>query len=71
MFKMLFEKYVKNLENCEGDIYNMYYSQMNEVYTKNNNYGKIVVDFMAGMTDNFFIDQFEKNFLPKMYDLKI
>ena len=24
------------------------------------------IDFIAGMTDNFFIDQFEKNFLPGM-----
>ena len=71
MFKMLYEKYVENLSEKSGDIYNLYYLQMNEDYTKSNKCGKIIVDFMAGMTDKFFIDQFEKNFLPKIYDLTI
>lgn len=71
MFKMLYGKYVENINQKSGDIYNIYYSQMNEDYTKLNKCGKIVVDFMAGMTDKFFIDQFEKNFLPKIHDLTI
>lgn len=71
MFKMLYEKYVENLDKKTGDIYNLFYLQMNEYYTKMNKCGKIIVDFIAGMTDKFFIDQFEKNFLPKIYDLTI
>lgn len=71
MFKMLYDKYVKHLNENIGDIYTLYYKQMNEDYTKNTKCGKIVVDFMAGMTDKFFLDQFEKNFLPKIYDLTI
>ena len=69
MFNMLYEKYLKELDNKNSEIYELYYSQMNEDYTRTNKCGKIVVDFMAGMTDKFFIDQFEKNFLPKFYDL--
>ena len=68
---MIFERYTKNLNEKHGDIYNLYYVQMKEDYTKSNNCGKIIVDFMAGMTDKFFRDQFEKNFLPKVYDLTI
>ena len=68
---MLYEKYVKDLEAKKGEIVDLYYTQMNEDYTKANKCGKIVVDFMAGMTDKFFIDQFHKNFLPKIYDLTI
>ena len=71
IFMMLYEKYMEDLKNKRGDIYELYYSQMKEDYTKSNKCGKIVVDFMAGMTDKFFIDQFEKNFLPRMHDLTI
>ena len=71
MFKMLYNKYLLDIENEKGEIVDLYYSQMNEDYTKSNKCGKIVVDFMAGMTDKFFIDQFQKNFLPRIYNLKI
>lgn len=71
MFKMLFEKYQNDFVKKEGDICDLYASQMIEDYTNQNKCGKIVVDFMAGMTDQFFIDQFEKNFLPKIFDLTI
>ena len=71
IFHMLYEKYFKELEHENSEIYELYYSQMKEDYTKSNKCGKMVVDFMAGMTDKFFIDQFEKNFLPKIYDLTI
>ena len=64
LFKMLYEKYVGDLENKRGYIYNEYYLKMCDSYTKENSYGKIVVDFIAGMTDNFFVDQFEHYFLP-------
>ena len=71
MFRMLYKKYSEDIEQKQGDIYNLYYSNMNQDYTNSNKCGKIVVDFMAGMTDKFFIDQFQKNFLPKIYDLTI
>lgn len=71
IFHMLYEKYLKELNSKDSEIYELYYSQMQEDYTKSNKCGRIVVDFMAGMTDKFFIDQFEKHFLPKIYDLTI
>lgn len=71
IFHMLYEKYLKELNSKNSEIYELYYSQMQEDYTKSNKCGRIVVDFMAGMTDKFFIDQFEKHFLPKIYDLTI
>ena len=55
---------MKDLDNKTGDIYNSYLSNMTEDYTKGNSCAKIVVDFMAGMTDNYFVRQFEKNFMP-------
>ena len=71
IFYMLYEKYLKELNSKDSEIYELYYSQMQEDYTKSNKCGRIVIDFMAGMTDKFFIDQFEKHFLPKIYDLTI
>ncbi len=68
---MLYERYCQDLTEQQGDIFKQYYLQMKEDYTKENDYGKIAVDFMAGMTDKFFVNQFEKNFLPKIYDLTI
>ena len=64
LFQMLFDKYMKDLEEKKGFIYDEFYSKMTESYTNTNSHGKIVVDFIAGMTDNFFIEQFEENFLP-------
>ncbi len=66
IFELLYEKYMNDLEEKKGYIYEKYYKEMPESYTKGNSRGRIVVDFIAGMTDNFFIDQFEKNFLPGM-----
>jgi dGTPase len=64
LFRMLYDKYVEDLENKRGYIYEEYYKKMSQTYTESNSYGKIVVDFIAGMTDKFFIEQFEDNFLP-------
>jgi dGTPase len=64
LFQMLFDKYLEDLNSKKGYIYDEFYLKMVDNYTKSNSYGKIVVDFIAGMTDKFFIEQFEDNFLP-------
>ncbi len=64
LFQMLYDKYMQDLEQKRGFIYNEFYLKMSESYTNTNSRGKIVVDFIAGMTDNFFISQFENAFLP-------
>ncbi len=71
IFKMLFSKYQKDIAKKQGDIYELFYRLMDEGYTKRNNYDKIIIDFMAGMTDQFFISQFHKYFMPVVHDLKI
>lgn len=66
IFDLLYDKYMRDLEEERGYIYEKYYKEMPESYTKGNSRGRIVVDFIAGMTDKFFIDQFENNFLPEI-----
>lgn len=71
LFKSLFEKYAEDLENKIGDIYFMHSKNMNDDYTNNNLSGRIIIDFIAGMTDKFFIDQYKKNFLPREFEMKV
>jgi dGTPase len=71
MFVALYDKYIYDLKNNVGEIFDMFYIIMDKDYTKQNLSGKIVVDFIAGMTDKFFIEQYRKNFLPKTFDMTI
>ena len=45
----------KNKEKSK--IYELFLSNMNKDYIKNNDNKKIVIDFIAGMTDDYFINQ--------------
>ena len=54
-----------------GYIYKEYLDSMNKGYTKHNSSDRIVVDFMAGMTDKFFINQYKNAFLPKTFNLTV
>lgn len=71
LFLSLFESLQYDLANKTGYITKSYLSDMKKSYTKNNSSDKIVVDFIAGMTDKFFINQYKQAFLPKTFDLTI
>jgi len=57
----LFYHYLDDLsnENKESLIYKDFISNMDEKYIKNNDNKKIVIDFIAGMTDAYFIRELE------------
>ena len=42
--------------------YETYLNDMDESYLKNNSISRIVIDYIAGMTDNFFNYQYQKYF---------
>lgn len=69
MFDRLFEVYRKDLNdnNSKSDIHRHFLKPMSEYYKKNNNNMRKVIDFIAGMTDDFFNNQFNKLFVPKSY----
>ncbi len=64
MFNNLFELYYKQIKNkkTSEDIYTLYLNEMDESYLENNSTARIVIDYIAGMTDNFFNYQYNKYF---------
>jgi len=61
-FNMLFDKYLKDIEksNKASEIYREFLNWKNEDYIKNNNSKRIVIDFLAGMTDEYFISKYKE-----------
>ena len=62
MFNKLFDVYLNQLNNndSESDIYSIFLNGMSSDYVTNNSNERIVVDYISGMTDDFFLRQFEK-----------
>lgn len=61
-FNMLFKKYLNDIEtnNVDSDIYQTFLNYKNENYLKNNSPKRIVIDFLAGMTDEYFISKYKE-----------
>ena len=62
MFNHLFKKYLNDLnsENKEADIYQNYLKYMSVEYQKSTN-ARIVIDYLAGMTDDYIEKQYNKS----------
>ena len=61
MFELLLLKYVEdiNTNNYNSNIYKVFLNDMNDEYKKTNPY-RIAIDFIAGMTDDYFMSEYEK-----------
>ena len=68
MFELLFEAYLRDLEvgNEASDIYREFLDGMRPEYRKKTPNAGIVRDFIAGMTDEYFLNQCRKNFVPEI-----
>ncbi len=68
MFELLFERFHKDLEtgNEDSDIYRRFLKGMQPDYLEQIPFAGIVRDFIAGMTDEYFLDQCHKNLIPGM-----
>ena len=64
MFKKLFKLYLEQVENkkTNADIYTLFLNSMSDKYNNSTTSVRKVLDFISGMTDSFFIKQFNKNF---------
>ena len=61
-FDKLYNKYLEDLihNNTESNILNSYLKNMSLEYKENNSKERIVLDYIAGMTDDYFISEYEK-----------
>ena len=64
MFNNLFELYYNQVINNQkdSDIYRIYLDKMCEEYNNTTTPARKVIDYIAGMTDRFFIEQHNKYF---------
>ena len=66
MFKVVFNKclYILNNKFTNYNIYKCFLNKMSADYIDNNTNERIIIDYIAGMTDNYFINEF--NILKKI-----
>ena len=67
LFGMLFEKYLDDIENENHSsvIFKGFLKDMSEDYIQNHCKEEIVRDFIAGMTDQYFLRQCPEGMRPK------
>jgi len=68
MFQLLFEKYLNDIEteNLGSDIFSGFLDGMSAGYGEKTPPVGIVRDFIAGMTDEYFLDQCQKHLIPRI-----
>ena len=68
MFELLFEKYFQDLEtgNEESDIYRKFLDGISPEYRESTPLAGVVRDFIAGMTDDYFLNQCHNNLFPQI-----
>ncbi len=73
MFDFLFDKYLVDLENGNGNtsISTYFLKQFPAEYKSNNDNYRIVLDYISGMTDKYFNDQFKDSLMVKSFGRKV
>ena len=68
IFEFLFDKLldILNKEDKNQDIYKIYLNSMSKEYLKNTSNERKVIDYIAGMTDEYFLNEYKKY---KKYDM--
>ena len=61
MFRFVFDKYLMDLRNGNesSHIYTYFYKYMSEEYKKETPLERVVIDYIAGMTDEFMLREYE------------
>ena len=67
-FLALVNKYLEDLKNKNqnSSIYKLFLNNMNKEYINDTSNERIVIDFIAGMTDDFFVAQYKALVKPKI-----
>ena len=71
LFAGVYRALQKEIISKDSEICSMYLRGMNKDYTNSNSSDKIIIDFIAGMTDEFFMHQYKKLYLPKKFGLTV
>ncbi len=67
MYRNLYDRYLSDITNSENSAITESLADMDDKYLQNTPKERIVVDFIAGMTDDFFNNQYNKLFVPQSY----
>lgn len=69
LFRILFSQYLEDIEkeNRDSVIFTGFLADMSANYTESHSDAEIVRDFMAGMTDNYFLRQIPEEMRPDYY----
>jgi len=72
MFQLLFEKYFRDLEKGDetSDIYRGFLDGIIPEYKDHTAPAEIVRDFIAGMTDEYFLGQCQKHLIPQIRSIR-
>lgn len=70
MLRALFEVYQKDLRDTDSNqsIFTNFINRFQDDYLRDNDEDRIIADFIAGMTDQYFIKQYEMRFMPQHID---
>ena len=68
MISLLFDKYLQDLKKGDENsvIFREFLEGMSSIYKDQTLPAEIVRDFIAGMTDEYFLRQCEKNLIPQI-----
>lgn len=73
MFEQLFNTYCEDIKNSNQNsaIYSDFLEHMPPAYTNNTPLKRKVIDFISGMTDDFFNNHFQQLFVPTTYGYEV
>jgi dGTPase len=68
MLALLFEKYMEDLEKRDetSEIFSNFLEGMSAAYRETTAPAEVVRDFIAGMTDDYFLKQCHKHLIPNI-----
>ena len=70
-FKALYDKYYNDLneKKYESSIYTEFLNNMNQDYIKSTRIERIIIDYIAGMTDHYAVTVFSDIYIPKAWSI--
>ena len=71
LFEILFETYLDDIHHSRQSsaIYSRFMMDMTDAYIQSHRPAEVVRDFIAGMTDQYFLDQCPENLRPEIEPL--